>query len=511
MPVQPPPAGDREALRRLIEDTRRRLVETGTRNRLIHVNRANTRGNTLNIANGRSDNIYSVLSVRRTMRFRPLGTDHEIGETLRLADANEGNGDASRFADTELETRLGPDALQRKLLKISREAQTAEEEQGVNILYLALGFLTWFEDKASSIPREAPLLLLPVELVRNRRTSTYDIRIRDDDLVMNLPLHQRLKDDFGIDLPEVEVGEIWQPSNYFEQVGAAITNRQRWSIDRNGIQLGFFSFSKLLMFLDLASASWPDGALETHALARGLLFEGFEPEPALFGAEDRLDEVLPPSKLFHVVDADSSQAQVIEEARAGRNLVVQGPPGTGKSQTIANIVAAATREGKTVLFVAEKMAALSVVHDRLVKVGLQDICLELHSKRANKKAVLAEFARTLSAAQAIPSLPDEPTALTEARDKLNAIAQALHAPIGASGETGFSVLARQARYIGAGTAPPSLDTDEMVTLTTVAEAHLCEVIESYGTLLAQTGPTAGHPLRGVRRMDLQPVDLLTSR
>lgn len=171
-----------------------------------------------------------------------------------------------------------------------------EEEQGVNILYLALGFLTWFEDKASNIERKAPLLLLPVELVRNRRTSTCDIRIRDDDLVMNLPLHQRLKDEFGIHLPDVEVGEGWQPSYYFDQVEVAITSQQRWSIDRNGIQLGFFSFSKLLMFLDLAPASWPDGALESNALVRGLLFEGFEAEPPLFGTEDQLDEVCrPPS------------------------------------------------------------------------------------------------------------------------------------------------------------------------------------------------------------------------
>jgi hypothetical protein len=506
--TRPVTADDREALRRLFEDTRRRLVETGTRNRLVHVNRTNTRGSVLNIVNGESDEIYQILSGRKTMRFRALGTDRDdAGETLGLADPDEQGGGARRYADTELETRLGPDALQKKLLKIAREAQTAEEEQGVNILYLALGFLTWFEDKVSSIPREAPLLLLPVELVRNYRASTYDIRIRDEDIVTNLPLQQRLKDDFGIRLPEVEAEEGWQPSSYFEQVQAAVANRQRWSIDRNGMQLGFFSFSKLLMFLDLAPASWPDGALENHALARGLLFEGFGPEPAVFGAEDRLDAVLPPSKLFHVVDADSSQARVIEEVRAGRNLVVQGPPGTGKSQTITNIIATALKEGKTVLFVAEKMAALSVVHNRLVRAGLQDTCLELHSKSANKKAALAELARTLSAAQVIPIRPDAPTALTEARDQLNAITEALHAPIGTSGETGFSVLARQAGYIGAGATIPSLETDELATLTISDEKRLCEAIKSYGTILTQSGPPAAHPLRGVRRLDLQPVDL----
>lgn len=90
-----------------------------------------------------------------------------------------------------------------------------------------------------------------------------------------------------------------------------------------------------------------------------------------------------------------------------------------------------------------------------MKVGLQDICLELHSKTANKRAVHAQLSRTLSAAQAGPRVPPKPTALTEARDRLNEIADALHAPIGASGETSFSVLARQARYIGIGATPPA--------------------------------------------------------
>ena len=93
------------------------------------------------------------------MRFRPLGTDDvDAGETLRLSEANEGEGDPNSYTDAELETPLGSD-LYKKLLKVAREAQTAEEEQGVNVLYLALGFLTWFEDNASSLPREAPLLL----------------------------------------------------------------------------------------------------------------------------------------------------------------------------------------------------------------------------------------------------------------------------------------------------------------------------------------------------------------
>ena len=498
----------RSAISRLFDDTRRRLVETGTRNRLVHINRANTRGNVLNIVNERSNDVHAILSSAKAMRFLALGRDKDEGPgAITFPDAGNDGFDDSRYQDLQLETRLGPDALQKKLLKIAREAQTAEEESGVNILYLALGFLTWFEDASSSVVREAPLVLLPVELVRNARTSTYDLRMREEDLVTNLPLQQRLLDDFGIELPELDIGEEWVPSDYFAKVADVIEQRQRWKIDADAMQLGFYSFTKLLMFKDLAVDAWPDGALADHALTRGLLYEGFAPESPLFGGQQPLDHLLPPERQFHVVDADASQAQVIEEIRTGRNLVVQGPPGTGKSQTITNIIAAAAKEGRRVLFLAEKMAALSVVHDRLVKVGLRDICLELHSRNANKKAVLAELARTLAQTTAIPETPDAPVALLNVRDQLNNIAAALHQPIGRTGETPYAVIGRQARFMGAGHAPPRLDPALLTTMSREDEARLAQSLEHYGERLAAEGSGTSHVFEGARNLDLQPVEL----
>lgn len=495
----------------MFTDVRTRLVETGTRNRLVHVNRANSRGNLLNIVNERSDEVHALLCAGKSLRFKALGRDKiENADEVHLADESHDEIGDDRYTDNYLETRLGPDALQKKLLKLHGEAQTAEEESGVNILYLALGFLTWFEDKVSGVAREAPLVLLPVELVRNARTSTFDLRLREEDLPTNLPLQQRLKADFGITLPEIEPDEGWRPSKYFEEVQSAIGHRERWKIDRDGIQLGFFSFSKLLMYRDLDVRSCPDGSLTEHELTRGLLYEGFDSEPPLFGPEDRLDEVLPPENLFHVVDADASQAKVIEEVRSGRNLVVQGPPGTGKSQTITNIIAAAVKDGKRVLFVAEKMAALSVVHDRLVKTGLRDICLELHSRSANKKSVLAELAGTLMSALAIPAVPAPPAALREARDRLNALADELHRPIGQSGETGFSVLGRQSRFLGAGASPPQLDGAPYTDLSRADETALATSIRSYAEFVEEFAGTRS-PFDGVGNLDIQPVELTRLR
>ena len=105
-----------------------------------------------------------------------------------------------------------------------------------------------------------------------------------------------------------------------------------------------------------------------------------------------------------MLDADSSQAEAIAAALAGQSFVLHGPPGTGKSQTIANIIAECMAAGKRVLFVSEKMAALQVVFERLKQCGLAEFCLEAHSHKASKRAVLDALGAALSA----PSPPADP-------------------------------------------------------------------------------------------------------
>src|SRR5690606_38443707 len=115
-----------------------------------------------------------------------------------------------------------------------------------------------------------------------------------------------------------------------------------------------------------------------------VLRDGFPAADRPFPDDAHLDEVIPAARLDHVVDSDSSQTVAIEWVRANRSLVIQGPPGTGKSQSITNIIATAVLDGKKVLFVAEKLAALEVVKRRLESVGLGDLCLEIHSHKAHK-------------------------------------------------------------------------------------------------------------------------------
>ena len=497
----------------LLDDARRRLVETGTRNRLVHVNRSAKRANALDVVDERSADIYDLLKVDgKRMRFlaRDEEEPDEEGEAdgpLLALDEDDASDREARYQDLFLETRLGQEALQRRLLRLFTDARTSEEEQGVNILYLAMGFLRWFESDTSEVLRESPLILLPVELVRDERRATFNLRARDTEVVTNLPLQERLRSDFGLELPEISEDETFSPEGYFDEVAARIEERKRWTIDRDGMQLGFFSFSKLLMMRDLEQEQWPEGAFEDHPVLGGLLGGGFERSEPLFGPQEPLDPRLAPSDLLHVVPADASQTRVIEEVRAGRNLVVQGPPGTGKSQTIANLIAGAAHDGKSVLFVAEKMAALSVVHDRLQKVGLGDLCLEIHSRAANKKVFLEELARTLNAGRAIPEIPEAPDALLEARDRLNSVSAQLHEPVPGHVFTPYRAMAEIARFAGMELQPPRLAREGLAALDDETRERLADRISVYADLLKISGPRPNHPFAGVGSTSLQPTDL----
>jgi hypothetical protein len=501
---------------KILNAARRKLLETGTRNRLIHVNRASQRANCIGIINERSDDVFSLLrDEARRLRFKATGRDRrkdeaEAEDQFELL-ATEPETDAptgpERYTDQFLDTPLGPEAQARRLLRLVSDARTAEEEQGLNILYLALGFLKWRESGSSDVWREAPLVLLPVELVRNERTSTYDIRAREDDITTNLPLQERLRQDFGILLPDIDEGEDWKPSGYYAQVTDAVSGQPGWTVDTDGMQLGFFSFAKLLMHRDLDPASWPDGELTGNELLSGLLAKGFDGGTSLFGPEDKLDVLLDPVDIIQVVDADASQTKVIEEVRRGSNLVVQGPPGTGKSQTITNLIAAAAYDGKSVLFVAEKMAALSVVHQRLVRSGLRDVCLELHSRSANKKALAQELGRTLMAsASAVPNVADA-GALRQDRDNLNRISDLLHKPFGNPGDTPFRAMAEIIGLIGKGAQPPSIPLDNLDKLGVSQRRKAAQAISRFVEALAAIGAPEAHPFRGVQDDDLQPTDL----
>ena len=236
---------------------------------------------------------------------------------------------------------------------------------------------------------------------------------------------------------------------------------------------------------------------------------GSSPSPACVTTNDKIDPLIPPINMVHVTDADSSQTIAIEEVRRGRHLVVQGPPGTGKSQTITNLIATAVKAGKKVLFVAEKMAALEVVHSRLERLGLGSICLELHSSKANKKTVLEEIAQTLALGRPKSQWSDERLeSLQEAIDRLNRHAVAMNTPIEPAGVTPFQIIGRLSRLYARGIEATTFSLPAPESWSGSRFREHCRGLADLQKHLEEIGSLPDHPWKGVSRTEpLLPTDM----
>ena len=490
------PRGWNEAIASL----REQLIDISKRNRLINSPIGKKRGKHLDIVDERSDEIFKLLVHHgKKMQFGHTEDGYEALEEMPGIFVPDPDPPDARHMDLKLQTRLTKDALHKRLLQLYRDSNSAVEEQGSNPLYLALGFVRWFESTASEVERFAPLILLPVELQREGVRANFRLFIRDQDLEPNHSFDALLKSDYDLKLPEWPEGEDWIPSRYYRQVSTAISAKERWEVWPDTMQLGFYSSGKFLMSRDLDKA-------EPSALMQQLLCGDSRSEPPLIDPEENLDErFVNPRDLGHVMEADASQTRVIAAARDKCSMVVQGPPGTGKSQTIANIIAVAVREGQKVLFVAEKRAALDVVHSRLESCGLGPLCLEMHSTKARKKAVYEEIRNTLELGAPLMGDNSEYQRLQDVRDHLNKLSDQLHMVDEVSGETPFSVMGRLAKLTGERLPKPDYHVQATAGWGLEESDAARREVKKLADFTEEYGPEGVHIWRGANR-HMTPMD-----
>jgi len=427
-------------------------------------------------------------------------TEH-VSVDLRddLPEPNAGEEEVpERHRDNKLQTKLFAEILEARLRRMASKARMIIEETGSNQLYLALGFLEWKERDDSSRKFEAPLVMIPVELKKKKRRNQkarcyeYTVQYTGEDLIPNLSLCEKLAKDFGLILPDFEdehviAGEDSEndldPEAYFEAVRDMASNMEGWEVRRR-IVLGFFSFSKIRMYLDLDPNEWPGDSLAKNQHIHRLL--GCEESLSSDGTDP--SEYDPNSESFPLIlDADSSQTRAIREALNGRDMVIQGPPGTGKSQTITNLIGCFLNAGKSVLFLAEKMAALNIVRGNLEKVGLADFCLEVHSHKVNKRHVRDSLRRRHELTFRNVGITSETTQLEALKESLGRYILAIARPVGPKGETVYEVLGKSENLRSRLTNPSGLTIQKSDAIGELEMQEALSLLESLSRQYKEIG------------------------
>jgi very-short-patch-repair endonuclease len=388
--------------------------------------------------------------------------------------------DASDAADVLRRTRT-----------IHKKAQTLFEERGIQTLYVAVGLATWENQHGAARPA-APILLAPAELrPRGAAQQSFELETTAD-LEVNPTLVSALQTEFDVALDpdellahadiegaidtqaELDVVFAWLRTRCATVPGFDV---------RPKVALGTFSYAKLPMVQDLKASV---EALAEHDLIAALAGDAAAREELRerrVEVEPSAPDHTPPADEFLVLDADSTQSLAINKVLAGQDLVVKGPPGTGKSQTITNLIATLVARGRSVLFVAEKRAAIDAVLGRLEddRVGLGDLVLDLHGGATSKRLIAQSLAAALDGNAAIPRVDSSGTdrILAGRRRELGDWADAVwedRAP------WGTSLLAVQTRRLELG---PDAETEHRVrggrlhALTPEALAAVREELRSF--------------------------------
>src|SRR6185369_16950094 len=527
--VIPEPAGGRDRVAAAVNAWKTRLLDLTKRNRALSFR--SSKVSTVAIVDEQPAEVFRQLQLRReAMRFKaapeteaakppeaepatllPATLPDDEDDTALGADfvPYDPTGLDERHADGWLQTSSSPEALDRSLRRLEEQARLSIEEQGVSTLFLALGMLTYTEPEAPGKVFRAPIVLLPVALSRKSARAGYEVRATDDDPLVNPALAEYLRERRIVlpELPDPASTDDYDLQSLFSAVVAQVSVNPGWAV-KTDIYLGLFSFQKFVMYKDLEANA---AAMSGHRLIRQLITRSGGHVTGL-PAEIRgmqLDEEFPPEATFQVVNADSSQLRAIAATVRGHDIVIEGPPGTGKSQTITNLIAAALAADRSVLFVAEKMAALEVVHARLVEAGLGEFCLELHSTKANKRSVMRELGAALDASlQQVAASQASTQRLPQVRHTLTAYTRAVHTPFGALGASPYRIYGELGRVLGARRVKLELAVEA------VSREQLDQAERDLGDLVAAStavGAPAEHPWRDTTRAFYSEDDLETVR
>lgn len=435
-------AKERATTENRIDRYRQGLLDLTNRNRLLNFKHGERSRRYVRVVDELPAFLFEKLLSARSFRFKPIEPRRasDDGAPLSVEDAARQQAvepsldlpvrtrdtPPAHHTDTFIQVLHFPDRMTRQLETMRQDHLTSIQELGVPSLYAVFGFLEWFEKPDAPSPLLSPLLLVPLDIERRRERGEYVYHVSSgaSEPEPNRTLAFRLKGEHGVNLP------AWDPldeepdvDRYLEAVATAIEGLPRWRV-RRFVTVTTLSFARQVLYEDLAPERWVStGGRSESPILRALLAAGEAPP---FVPKQGTDPVL-------VTDADSTQLAAITDALEGRNMVVKGPPGTGKSQTITNLIAASLAQGKTVLFVAEKMAALEVVKKRIDDAGLGPFCLSLHSTRAHKRDVLKALEKSIQArADAKPEPAGAPVPdATPEREAVEKYRAAMAGPAGA--------------------------------------------------------------------------------
>ncbi len=457
-----------DAIRQELKELRSRLLDLGSDNQLINYRRRSMQS--LTISDRDAGSIFERLVVEE--------------QSVGIVSSKEGR----KEGDISLGAPYVTADINSRLAKLSQMSCRAMDEQGYPSLFLAIGFLSWLDRSQQRL--RSPILLLPVLLKQEK--GVWQLCWSGHDILLSPTLVEKAKevDLYLPELPDPQSGDAIR--RHQDEIREAIKEREGFNLVNSQI-LDCFTFTRSVLYQDLDPANWSQDHVDSHTLLKAILRPGSV-------VESKMPREAGGAGNYCILDADSSQMDVLDDVVRGQSVVVEGPPGTGKSQTIANMICEFLGRGKKVLFVSEKMAALEVVKARLDHAGLSPYVLELHSEKSNRRALIREMDRCLALVQETESPdPPNPRHKSLARE-LDDYVQAISEPVGRRRLNPYQMVGMREEVIESfrsrGREPVQAEIKDPDFVDDEQWAEIQNTLRILQELLPQLEPVESNPWRG---------------
>lgn len=494
------PLSEAELIKRLLNLLRERFIDTGLRANPLLNYRPSRAERGIEVLDERTSVVYNTLVDRRkTMSFEECPEELEDTAVDALKQPADTEDLEAHHKDTVLRTAHKA-SLQKRLLNTAHDAQIALRENGLNSLYVAMGMVHW-QPKGDSKVRKAPLILVPVELSRRSAKGRFRVKYTGEDLEPNLPLINRMKEEFGIDLPEMRPGADFSPVKYLAAVKRALAKASMegvLEVHSNEMVVNRFSSGKGYLYRDLDPKGWPEHRRpEDQPHVRALLGVRELEKPKRNGAQLDYDREVTHSS---VVDCDGSQLEAQLGALQSDVAVVNGPPGTGKTQVVASILSAILKRGETALVLSKKLVALEQPQERLEHVGLGNACLALHSNNMPKTKIVRAIGDTVRLGEPVEGYSTSAAEKVEAcQERLQDYLAAITTPIGESGVSPYEAMSRLLELGKHNPDLPDVGSEQLATMPASELALVQQVVTELDELRGRVGSPRDNVFFGSQR------------
>lgn len=345
--------------------------------------------------------ILDVLFDDKKLKLNPTRKQEknwiETFDNLLEIDNNPSN---SSSKGTTIDVDLTKSDLNVTFSSMYRKQELFNTEYSIDISYLTVGMLSWKPDQEDDKLLDSPLVFIPVKFDKSKNKDCF-VSLKDSDLMLNDSLIQKILFEKGVDL-SYEFDSEESINERIEKYFAFVQEKLPSYTIKREIWISLFQFSNIFIYKDLETNE--QKLIQDQLVASLFDDEKLDMSPVEVSKEE-LDLKIGEDGYYHLLESDSSQEKAIHIALKGKSFVLQGPPGTGKSQTIVNILTEFISRGKSVLFVAEKKAALDVVYNKLEELNLANWVARLHSiEKTNKKEFLQQLSDNLTLREKSPKV-----------------------------------------------------------------------------------------------------------